>query len=283
MFIGVMMFFAVAVRAQDADASMPVADEKSAVAPADEKSAALAADKPYASIIARNMFALVPIPPPDPKADQQADPPPKITPTGIMDIFGRLEALFKVAEKPVKAGQPPKDVTHELGEGDMVDDITVVKINKQDGIITFNNHGQLQELPLIAAKGTSPAAGGGAGNPGMGIRPGMSPAERVAALRGVRGNGRIPVPGASGSGGGASMDGNAGGIPIPGGGAPSNPQIYQPAVEQNPMTPEQNAFLIETQRKIYQQQGNPLANLLPPTRGDTRQMVEQIDQMGQQQ
>ena len=63
-------------------------------------------------------------------------------------------------------------------------------------------------------------------------------------------------------------------------GGSGNPQIYQPQNEANSMTPEQQAFLIEAQRKVYQQQGSPVANLLPPTRGDAKQMVEQIDQMG---
>src|SRR5580704_12750845 len=80
-------------------------------------------DKPYASIVARNMFGLLPIPPPDtnPPAPP-VDPPPKITLNGIMTIFGRDQALFKVASKP-KAGQPAKDDSYVLAEGERQDDI----------------------------------------------------------------------------------------------------------------------------------------------------------------
>src|SRR5580692_970362 len=88
-------------------------------------------DKPYATIIARNMFGLLPIPPPDtnPPAPP-VDPPPKITPNGIMTIFGRDQALFKVATKP-KPGQPAKEDSYVLGEGERQDDVEVVKIDRQ--------------------------------------------------------------------------------------------------------------------------------------------------------
>src|ERR1039458_7407646 len=52
-------------------------------------------NNPYAPIVVRNIFALTPPPPAD--AGPPADPPPKITPNGIMSIFGQLQVLFKVA------------------------------------------------------------------------------------------------------------------------------------------------------------------------------------------
>jgi hypothetical protein len=126
------------------------------------------ADKPYASIIARNMFGLLPIPPPDtnPPAPP-VDPPPKITLNGIMTIFGRDQALFKVATKPAP-GQPAKDNSYVLSEGERQDEIEVVKINHVDGIVSFNNHGTSQELPLLAAANGSGAAAGPGGAPGPG-------------------------------------------------------------------------------------------------------------------
>jgi hypothetical protein len=71
------------------------------------------------------------------------DPPPKITPNGIMTIFGRLQALFKVAAK-VKPGQPPKEDAFVLAEGERQDGIEVKKINQPDGIVTFDNHGRFK-------------------------------------------------------------------------------------------------------------------------------------------
>ena len=131
-------------------------------------------DKPYSTIVARNMFQLVPIPVHKPEDDlPPPEPPPKITPNGIMTIFGKLQALFKVASKG-KPGQPPKDESYVLTEGERQNDIEVVKINQPDGIITFNNHGTIQELPLVAAKDTGSAPEPGRpGGAGSGINPGM--------------------------------------------------------------------------------------------------------------
>ena len=139
-----------------------------------------AADKPYASIVSRNMFGLLPIPPAVPvSAEPPRDPPPKITPNGTMTIFGKLQALFKVSVKG-QAGQPPKDESYVLSEGERQDDIEVVKINQDDGIITFNNHGEIQPLPLVAASSTTtPAAA--PGRPqlprGAGFNPGRPPGQ----------------------------------------------------------------------------------------------------------
>jgi len=102
-----------------------------------------------------------------------------------MTIFGSTQVIFKVAAKP-KPGQPAKEDSHVLREGEREDDIEVVKINVKDSIITFNNHGKIQELPLVAASsssGPAPGAGPGAAGPGGAPRP-MTPAERAAAMRG---------------------------------------------------------------------------------------------------
>ena len=63
-------------------------------------------NNPYAPIVVRNVFDLNPPPPAD--AGQPADPPPKITPNGIMSILGQLQVLYKVAGT-AKPGQPAKD------------------------------------------------------------------------------------------------------------------------------------------------------------------------------
>src|SRR5580700_7335033 len=137
-FIAAALVFSATARSQDAGA-------------AGATDTADAANKPYATIVARNMFGLLPIPPPDtnPPAPP-VDPPPKITLNGIMTIFGRDQALYKVANKP-KPGQQAKEDAYVLSEGERQDDIEVIKINHMDGIVTFNNHGTVQELPLEEA------------------------------------------------------------------------------------------------------------------------------------
>ena len=130
-----------------------------------------AGDNPYAPLVARNVFGLNPIPPPGPPTP--TDPPPKITPNGIMNLLGSLQVLFKVEAAP---GQPAKEVkTYMLATGQREDDIEVVKIDEKAAIITFNNHGTTQDLPLVAGAASSGAAPppGGVPAPNGGIPPPM--------------------------------------------------------------------------------------------------------------
>lgn len=121
-------------------------------------------DNPYVPIVTRNVFGINPPLPVDPNAD--TEPPPKITPNGIMGVFGHLQVLFKVAI-PAKPGQPAKDQSYILSEGQAQDDIEVRKIDERDGMVTFNNHGTVQELPLVVGTASGPPAPGpGASGPG---------------------------------------------------------------------------------------------------------------------
>lgn len=248
------------------------------------------ADGPYATIVARNMFGLVPIPPPDPDAGKPPEEaPPKITPNGIMTIFGKDQALFKVANKP-KPGQPAKDDSYVLAEGDMQDEITVVKINHVDGIITFNNHGTIQDLPLVPAKdgggGPGPGSGPGAGNRGAALARLNAMNQQLGAGGIAPFQGRIPIAGGNnnignpnpqmGMGGGTAGNAGNNGISYLGGTPVNANRVYQPQPVEDGMTPEQSALLIETQRKVYEQQGNPLAPALPPTRNGVKELLDQI-------
>ena len=105
-------------------------------------------NNPYAAIVAHNMFGLNP--PQAAGATTETNPPPKITPTGIMTIFGSRQALFTV-EGASQPGQPGKGGSYILGEGQRQDDIEVKCINEKSGVVTFNNHGVVQEIPLIKA------------------------------------------------------------------------------------------------------------------------------------
>ena len=254
---------------------------------------AAAADMPYSGIIARNMFGLLPIPVHHPEDDlPPADPPPKITPNGIMTIFGKDQVLFKVAAKP-KPGQPAKEDSHVMAEGEMEDDITVVKIDHVNAVITFNNHGTMQDIPLVAAKDTGGAAPPGSAPPGRMLpgvvpQPGFIPPPRPG-MGGVPGRSFGPAanpsfggnPGASVSPGGPMNVGSSSGSPSAGGlnfGSEVNEKgIYQPSVDTS-TTPEQNAILMEAQRNQYLQNGNSrFANMIPTTK-----YTEQLNPSGQQ-
>jgi len=236
-----------------------------------EETAISAPDSPYASIVARNMFGLVPIPVVDPKdSEPPPDPPPKITPNGIMNMFGKEEVLFKVAVKP-KPGQPAKEDAHVLAVGEMEDEITVKGINRADGnvTITFDNHGTTQNLPLIASKDAGgPLAGGSPGRtmPSPFPRPGFPGApNRPEGVNPFQGRPMQPPPnpGLGNNTGNNGLNGN--GLTMSGGTTVNSRGIYQPAEEPG-ITPEQSVILQEAQRAQYLQNGNNrLANLLPPT------------------
>jgi len=120
---------------------------------------------PYAVAVVRNIFGLNPPPPVDPNANKPAEPPVKVIPNGIMSIFGQLQVLFKVAAKP-----GGKDATYMLTEGQSQDDIEVIKIDEKAASVTFNNHGVVQELPLVVTPPSSTPAAAAPTVPGRSLR-----------------------------------------------------------------------------------------------------------------
>jgi hypothetical protein len=114
-------------------------------------------NNPYSPIAARNIFGLMPIPTNPPVNAALIAPPAKITPNGIITIFGGAQVLFKVLSSPVPGQPASSEQSYILGEGESQDGIEVQKINMESAIIIFDNHGTIQELPLIT--GNSPADG----------------------------------------------------------------------------------------------------------------------------
>jgi len=222
---------------------------------------------PYAPMVARNIFGLNPPVIVDPNAAADATPPPKITPNGIMSIFGQLQVLFKVAN-PAKDGKPAADADYILSEGQSQDDIEVVKIDEKAGLVTFNNHGETQNLPLVAgtASSTAPGAGGGPGVAAPGFRP-------PPGLLHPGGNAFNNGGGASAGnfGGGNRGNGNngmnGGGNGGQGGGLNFGTTPTQAGYHANgpPVDPAVQVLTIETMRQQYKNAGDPTALILPPT------------------
>jgi hypothetical protein len=222
------------------------------------RAAAAPLANPYKPIITRNVFNLVPIPTNPPPVDPATlVPPPKITPNGIMMLFGKLQVLFKVAGV-AKPGLPPKEESYVMSEGDRQNEIEVQKIDEPSAMITFINHGVVQELGLVASAagggaGGAPAAGGGLPPPGM-PTPAMAP------------NGGMPVGfgGRFGRNRNVNSGGNpdAGGVPNTGGAATTAAS----ATPQEVLTPEQQIIMIEANR-VYTQDAvtHGDAPPLPPT------------------
>ena len=203
-------------------------------------------NNPYAPAVVRNVFGLNPPQPVDLNV-APADPPPKITPNGIMSILGQLQVLFKVAV-PAKAGQPAKDESYILSEGQRQDEIEVIKIDEKNSQVTFNNHGTVQELGLAKANAPAvPAIQGAGDNSGRG------------RLGGRPGGGGCGAARNRGSGNDANQNPN---IPPSAG----NSGQQQP---QNTMTPEVQMIMMAAQHAKAQQEGDPAAALYPPTSIDT--------------
>ncbi len=205
-------------------------------------------NNPYVPIVVRNIFGLNP---PQAVIPTDTQPPSNITPNGIMTIFGTTQVLFKVAVPP-RPPEPATEKSYILSDGQRQDDIEVTHIDEKAGIVTFNNHGVVQRIPLVkappittptpvvmnssfvapvAAPNSYNGGGGGGGNfARFGNRSGQNP--------GMGNN--------SGNSGSASS-GSTGGTPRP------------------QFSPEEQMIMIAAQHAQAQQNGDPIAKIFPPT------------------
>jgi hypothetical protein len=164
-----------------------------------------------------------------------------------MSILGRLQALYKVAGT-AKAGQPAKDEFYILSEGQRQDEIEVVQIDEKNSLVTFNNHGTVQELPLVKAN----APAGGTPTPAQGR---LGPSQNFTAPSGDN-SGRGRFGGHTASGPGAARNRGTGdsspsaAVPTRAGnsGQATTPQ------SQDSMTPEEQVIMIEANRVLTQKQ-----------------------------
>lgn len=214
---------------------------------------AATAQNPYQEIVTRNVFGLVPIPTaPPPKAEPDTSHLPKITPNGIMTIFGKLQVLFKVAPEQGKPGA--KEESYVMSVGDRQDGIVVQNIDEKSATITFNNHGTVQELALVDGKASTGAA------------PASAPAQH-----GVAGRIPLPRPGMPQSHGGAQAAIQNGGRVASSGNGPGiggGPGMASTATLKNQtpnITPEEQVIMIEAQRMKAIEDNDPTAPLFPVT------------------
>ena len=192
---------------------------------------------PYSSIVKRNVFGLNPLPPPGQIDTPQGPPPPKITLTGITTIFGPAEALFKVAGVK-REGKPPPDESYIFTEGESQDDVEVTAIDTVKNLVTFNNHGTVQQIPLAA--GVASGGGSAPSQPGFAS---PRPFGRPFGRPGFGGPGNLP-----------------GGFQRPAGNNQNNNSANQPM-----LTGDDQAALISAQRAQAEQQGNSMSSIFPPS------------------
>ena len=238
---------------------------------------AVTADNPYGTIIARNVFGLLP-PPTNPPDQKPPDPPVKITPNGIMNIFGQWQVLFKTTGG-AKPGQPAKDQSYMLSEGQQEDDIEVVKIDQKASIVTLINHGIEQKLPLAntpASNASAPAPGGAPGQsfPNFPGRPGIGGGSPGGSFT-TFGGGTVPFGGRNTFGNRGNPGGASGGN---GGNIEATPNNLNAATSDkyairmganvdsySPLPPEQQMVITAAQHLKAIQEGSPLAPLYPST------------------
>jgi len=209
---------------------------------------------PYAPLVARNIFGLNPPVVVDPNADKT--PPPKITPNGIMSVFGRVQVLFKTAG-PGKLGKSSEDESYILSQGQRQDDIEVTKIDEKNGVVTFNNHGTIQEIPLVS---TPAVTGMTVTTPANNYQPrereGNNFGNRNGGFNGRFRDGRVGGNENNNQNDANSNNSNLRSIPTR-----NNPLAGQ----ETTLTPEQQTLMIEAQRQHFKDIGDPTGNILPIT------------------
>jgi hypothetical protein len=187
-----------------------------------------ATGNPYQGIVDRNVFGLKP-PPPPPDPESNKPPPPKIFLTGITTILGNKRALLKTTP-PAKPGEPAKEQSFTLGEGQREGDIEVLEINEKAGTVKVNDYGTITTLDfdkdgVKATAAVAPGPGGAPAHP-----PGFAPTPGANPFVPARGANTLPRPMRLPAPGGASAV-----SPAAGGAAPASTSS---ALNSMPFTPE---------------------------------------------
>lgn len=236
----------------------------------------------YQSIPDRNLFALKPQlqePPTTP-------PPPqlqKILLTGITTILGDRRALMKTYPAGVKPGEPAKEQSLILSEGQGEGGIEVLAIDPDAGSVKVNNAGTIMTLTFerdgAKLPATPPTPTNALGVPVYAsgtVLTGAAPATGVSSnvapgsvvdprLRGLpRRNIRMPLPS-----GGVSPPASAGLLSAPGGTGSTTPPagaVASPTPDQSlpaDLTPEEQAIILEMKKQASQ--ADSASSQLPPT------------------
>jgi hypothetical protein len=226
---------------------------------------------PYHGIVARNVFDIHPPVPHDPALDKPpTPPPPNIRLQGITDILHRKQVIFKV-QLPPKPPAPAKEESYILTEGQREGEIEVLEIDVKAGTVKMNDYGIITNLS-IELNGEKLVSGPPAGAPPP--VPGAQPPAPAAFVPPSLPAGRMPprtlrLPGSAGT---QSNMGETGNRSYTGGyGTEVNPAAPASSAGTATRLPytfnnlDEQALMIEAHRLKYQQEGNPLADALPPT------------------
>jgi hypothetical protein len=219
----------------------------------------------YQTIPERNVFGLRP-PTLQPGPTNSAAPLPKITLAGITTILDTKRALMKVAPSSngLKPGDPAKELSLILTEGQREADIEVLLIDEKKGSVKVNNSGTVMVLTFEKDGAKLPASSQMPGTPGV-----PSPLPTTAAsnhfafpapsLPGAPpSRGRRPAPTLPGVATGTASA--IGGVPSPTG-VSAAPSPATTASTPQDLTPEEQTIVMELQRQANVNN----AALIPPT------------------
>jgi len=220
------------------------------------------AGNPYAdTIVGRNVFSLkTPPPPPNPEDLIKKEPPPKILLQGLTTILGRRQVLFKV-QATAKPGQPAKEESYVLTEGERQGEIEVLEIDENAGVVKFNNHGTVEPLNMKDHVAKAPAGAppptvlpqpGRPTLPGIPAPTAANPASTGPSVVNTFGGSR-EIPSRA-----LRTTPTVGGAPAAFGGA-QNPQAG-PALSR-----EEAEILVEAKQMYYQQQNDDRHRIMPRT------------------
>jgi hypothetical protein len=101
----------------------------------------------YQSIVERNVFHLVPEPPPP---ETPRPPLPEVALTGITTILDDKRALLKI-RYPAVAGAPAREEECILRPGEKEGPIEVVEIDERRESVTVNNSGTIMTITFAPA------------------------------------------------------------------------------------------------------------------------------------
>jgi len=196
----------------------------------------------YKAIPDRNVFKLTELP----QVRPPSNPPPalpKITLTGITTILGRKLAVLRVQLLPL-GGQPGKEESYMLAEGQRDGNIEVLQINENSGDVKLKNSGTDVTLNIDrdspkVARGPTPETN----PPGLPVASIPPPTGGTNPTNGL--HRMFPSRAYQSPGGPAVAPTNAAMVAPPSLPIPVPSAQSQPA----PLTPEEQAIMIEVERE----------------------------------
>jgi hypothetical protein len=223
---------------------------------------AISSENPYQMVVERNVFALKPPAPAAPDPASIKPPAPKVILNGIITLLGNKRALLKMTP-PAAKGEPAKEQSYVLTEGQRDGDLEVIKIDEKAGMVTVNDFGTVTNITFDTNATKTASAPPGMPAPAGAIPPPVMPATftppggglRSLPTRTLRLPGMNPGAQPPSAGQGASSGAGVGGLSLGGNGVPAGNGSQPTLAEQQPQqgSDEVAAAMLELVREQTKQ------------------------------